>query len=177
MPGGKGKSVGGKATGAKDSSAKSQKSHSAKAGLQVSKIRCCRRRFGCTKRDAPGVEGFVVMRDASRACNHFTCACPKCICSMDPRSATASSRWCAYFWSSFRDVVDDARGLTTAYTAPRIPTTSGAASIAITSMHRLELSGLTLYQFPCGRVKRFLKNNTQNKMRVGAKGKQHRVAF
>jgi len=24
-------------------------------------------------------------------------------------------------------------------------------------------------QFPCGRVKRFLKNNTQNKMRVGAK--------
>lgn len=25
-------------------------------------------------------------------------------------------------------------------------------------------------QFPCGRVKRFLKNNTQNKMRVGAKG-------
>jgi hypothetical protein len=26
------------------------------------------------------------------------------------------------------------------------------------------------HQFPCGRVKRFLKNNTQNKMRVGAKG-------
>ena len=25
-------------------------------------------------------------------------------------------------------------------------------------------------KFPCGRVKRFLKNNTQNKMRVGAKG-------
>jgi histone H2A len=25
------------------------------------------------------------------------------------------------------------------------------------------------FQFPCGRVKRFLKNNTQNKMRVGAK--------
>ena len=25
-------------------------------------------------------------------------------------------------------------------------------------------------QFPCGRVKRFLKNNTQHKMRVGAKG-------
>ncbi|KAJ5349371.1 hypothetical protein N7541_007098 [Penicillium brevicompactum] len=24
-------------------------------------------------------------------------------------------------------------------------------------------------EFPCGRVKRFLKNNTQNKMRVGAK--------
>jgi len=24
-------------------------------------------------------------------------------------------------------------------------------------------------QFPCGRVKRFLKQNTQNKMRVGAK--------
>lgn len=28
---------------------------------------------------------------------------------------------------------------------------------------------LTPFQFPCGRVKRFLKNNTQNKMRVGAK--------
>jgi histone H2A len=28
---------------------------------------------------------------------------------------------------------------------------------------------LTALQFPCGRVKRFLKNNTQNKMRVGAK--------
>jgi hypothetical protein len=27
----------------------------------------------------------------------------------------------------------------------------------------------TIFQFPCGRVKRFLKNNTQNKMRVGAK--------
>lgn len=27
-----------------------------------------------------------------------------------------------------------------------------------------------VFQFPCGRVKRFLKNNTQNKMRVGAKG-------
>jgi len=26
-----------------------------------------------------------------------------------------------------------------------------------------------LLQFPCGRVKRFLKQNTQNKMRVGAK--------
>lgn len=26
-----------------------------------------------------------------------------------------------------------------------------------------------IYQFPCGRVKRFLKQNTQNKMRVGAK--------
>lgn len=26
-----------------------------------------------------------------------------------------------------------------------------------------------LKQFPCGRVKRFLKANTQNKMRVGAK--------
>ena len=25
------------------------------------------------------------------------------------------------------------------------------------------------FQFPCGRVKRFLKANTQNKMRVGAK--------
>ncbi len=25
------------------------------------------------------------------------------------------------------------------------------------------------FQFPCGRVKRFLKQNTQNKMRVGAK--------
>ena len=31
---------------------------------------------------------------------------------------------------------------------------------------------LTPIQFPCGRVKRFLKNNTQNKMRVGAKGTQ-----
>jgi histone H2A len=30
------------------------------------------------------------------------------------------------------------------------------------------------YQFPCGRVKRFLKNNTQNKMRVGAKGMRPR---
>lgn len=29
---------------------------------------------------------------------------------------------------------------------------------------------MVLSQFPCGRVKRFLKNNTQNKMRVGAKG-------
>ena len=28
---------------------------------------------------------------------------------------------------------------------------------------------LTFSQFPCGRVKRFLKQNTQNKMRVGAK--------
>ncbi|KAI9790656.1 MAG: histone H2A.Z [Candelina submexicana] len=28
-------------------------------------------------------------------------------------------------------------------------------------------------QFPCGRVKRFLKNNTQNKMRVGAKGESN----
>ena len=27
----------------------------------------------------------------------------------------------------------------------------------------------SLLQFPCGRVKRFLKANTQNKMRVGAK--------
>src|ERR1700709_2476154 len=33
-----------------------------------------------------------------------------------------------------------------------------------------ETSANTLFfQFPCGRVKRFLKNNTQNKMRVGAK--------
>jgi len=37
MAGGKGKSIGGKATGAKDSTSKSQKSHSAKAGLQVSR--------------------------------------------------------------------------------------------------------------------------------------------
>ncbi len=26
-----------------------------------------------------------------------------------------------------------------------------------------------LFQFPCGRIKRLLKNNTQNKMRVGTK--------
>lgn len=32
-----------------------------------------------------------------------------------------------------------------------------------------------LKQFPCGRVKRFLKNNTQNKMRVGAKGMVERL--
>ncbi len=32
----------------------------------------------------------------------------------------------------------------------------------------LVLTELSL-QFPCGRVKRFLKQNTQNKMRVGAK--------
>lgn len=37
MAGGKGKSIGGKASGAKDSSTKTQKSHSAKAGLQVSR--------------------------------------------------------------------------------------------------------------------------------------------
>ena len=30
-------------------------------------------------------------------------------------------------------------------------------------------ANLRLLQFPCGRVKRFLKANTQNKMRVGAK--------
>ena len=34
---------------------------------------------------------------------------------------------------------------------------------------------LTPAQFPCGRVKRFLKNNTQNKMRVGAKGMSLRL--
>lgn len=38
MPGGKGKSVSGKVTGAKDSGSKNQKSHSAKAGLQVSRL-------------------------------------------------------------------------------------------------------------------------------------------
>ena len=32
---------------------------------------------------------------------------------------------------------------------------------------RAQLTGSS--QFPCGRVKRFLKQNTQNKMRVGAK--------
>jgi histone H2A len=32
-----------------------------------------------------------------------------------------------------------------------------------------ELTNASSIQFPCGRVKRFLKNNTQNKMRVGAK--------
>ena len=42
MPGGKGKSIGGKA-GSKDSAGKAQKSHSAKAGLQVSRciFPCC----------------------------------------------------------------------------------------------------------------------------------------
>lgn len=39
MPGGKGKSIGGKA-GSKDSAGKTQKSHSAKAGLQVSRCLC-----------------------------------------------------------------------------------------------------------------------------------------
>lgn len=32
-----------------------------------------------------------------------------------------------------------------------------------------EIVMLTFLQFPCGRVKRFLKSQTQNKMRVGAK--------
>ncbi|EGD88154.1 histone H2A.Z [Trichophyton rubrum D6] len=31
-------------------------------------------------------------------------------------------------------------------------------------------------QFPCGRVKRFLKNNTRNKMRVGAKAAVYTTA-
>jgi hypothetical protein len=89
MPGGKGKSVGGKATGAKDSSAKSQKSHSAKAGLQVSWT--CSRPLdsGCTERDAPGVEGVVVMRDASVACNDVAYARVSCICYVDARRVTA----------------------------------------------------------------------------------------
>jgi hypothetical protein len=40
-----------------------------------------------------------------------------------------------------------------------------------------EASADVIYvQFPCGRVKRFLKNNTQNKMRVGAKG-QYSILF
>lgn len=36
---------------------------------------------------------------------------------------------------------------------------------------RTSVANVILSQFPCGRIKRFLKNNTQNKMRVGAKGK------
>lgn len=46
---------------------------------------------------------------------------------------------------------------------PHIYTTLGA----LTDSSKINLIPL---QFPCGRVKRFLKNNTQNKMRVGAKG-------
>lgn len=35
--------------------------------------------------------------------------------------------------------------------------------------NRGHIANITCPQFPCGRVKRFLKQNTQNKMRVGAK--------
>lgn len=54
-----------------------------------------------------------------------------------------------------------------------IPSQANAVveSDARSQIHRLWPAWkLTLYsQFPCGRVKRFLKQNTQNKMRVGAK--------
>ncbi|EEH38744.2 histone H2A.Z [Paracoccidioides lutzii Pb01] len=41
--------------------------------------------------------------------------------------------------------------------------------IAISPLRDRGLSMFCSLYFPCGRVKRFLKNNTQNKMRVGAK--------
>lgn len=37
------------------------------------------------------------------------------------------------------------------------------------SLRRITSTDSVALQFPCGRVKRFLKSNTQNKMRVGAK--------
>jgi histone H3/H4 len=49
------------------------------------------------------------------------------------------------------------------YTAPALDC---SYHIASPSIHNTDSS---LRQFPCGRVKRFLKQNTQNKMRVGAK--------
>ena len=45
-----------------------------------------------------------------------------------------------------------------------------AIIIAPRTIYAQKLTGFLHEQFPCGRVKRFLKNNTQNKMRVGAKG-------
>jgi hypothetical protein len=43
------------------------------------------------------------------------------------------------------------------------------ADVFLCSFNNLRQLLTFLFQFPCGRVKRFLKNNTQNKMRVGAK--------
>ena len=154
MAGGKGKSTGGKA-GPKESPAHKQKSHSAKAGLQVSTT-CvsllissfCQRVAHCRLHDSSQIRSVALSPP-------------------DTMSQTARN--------AFKPRYMDVKGV------PKLIAQSAlgfneACRSALPFLVYIHISETTtdspclLNQFPCGRVKRFLKNNTQNKMRVGAKG-------
>ncbi|KAH7347461.1 histone-fold-containing protein [Plectosphaerella cucumerina] len=55
-------------------------------------------------------------------------------------------------------------------------TSGGKAAADATSKKQQSHSTRAGLQFPCGRVKRFLKSNTQGKMRVGAKAAVYTTA-
>ncbi|EGX93872.1 histone H2A [Cordyceps militaris CM01] len=152
MPGGKGKSSGGKSSGGKTSGVEGQKkqqSHSARAGLQDCLVRM-RQIYTIFPSSAHPVP-------PSRT--------PPLVPT--PREA--------------RHIADRCQ-LTDSRRVPELPYTGNCI---LQTRHRQESVGVwgscdpvasvwrsfaqMFRSFPCGRVKRFLKQNTQSKMRVGAK--------
>ncbi len=181
MAGGKGKSSGGKSSGGKTSAAdtpKKQQSHSARAGLQVSSVesRCIPSSLFAHFVPSRGATNRGRENSASDAsAEHPTCP-PSGKQPLDKLKHRA--RRCAHQYGRARHrhkLWDDWR---TRQNRPRSSHSICAGrreSPWRPSFHakcRLALSldaNVSAVQFPCGRVKRFLKANTQNKMRVGAK--------
>ena len=149
MAGGKGKSTGGKA-GPKETTPHKQKSHSAKAGLQVSiTVISLLNSHLCQRRARP--------RRHDSSLGRLVALCPRDTISQTARTAIDP-----------RDRLSRTRHTPCTICASLQQKLPFSLSFSHTS--RVSLTLRAFEQFPCGRVKRFLKNNTQNKMRVGAKG-------
>ena len=175
MAGGKGKSSGGKSSGGKTSAEgnKKQQSHSARAGLQV---RCA---TGSSPLGFPSSLG--VPRRRSITPIHDTPRGPFEV--QDGRPPGRRARW-KFFPRRIAHAVRPVEAVSAVHAAPR-PCARKTVAFAPRRTRlvtpwldtrarpfaptRSMLTAPPHPQFPCGRVKRFLKQNTQNKMRVGAK--------
>ncbi|KND94277.1 Histone H2A.Z [Tolypocladium ophioglossoides CBS 100239] len=171
MPGGKGKSSGGKSSGGKTSAEghKKQQSHSARAGLQV------------RRRSVDGNSGREAMLPCSRV--PATCAirlpshrdaAPRHTLRILTRHGLFRARVAAHDGGESRDTAICIEfGSARLVCAPVLAMPAGLVVACLVGEGRgldaRKRRSICLRLFPCGRVKRFLKQNTQNKMRVGAK--------
>lgn len=162
MAGGKGKSIGGKGAPGKDAAGKTQKSHSAKAGLQVSFIFVLfllMRFQNMVIHYLSTVFAMLLLCDTDTVMKHLELSTftrrVECACLFFVSPEQSLSRFIACIFVAFICRVH----------LSLIP----KSVLLLLCRVKLNLTD-AIEQFPCGRVKRFLKNNTQNKMRVGAKG-------
>ncbi|KJR86825.1 uncharacterized protein SPSK_02599 [Sporothrix schenckii 1099-18] len=172
MAGGKGKSSGGKSSGGKTSAdgPKKQQSHSARAGLQLVACDGTPRYLSRRRSNTPTNYAHIDYRlflDYSRPKQHAT----RCPLEDDAQMYMAMTTCVSLKVSPTRLTKSDRKatiGRETSSPEQLLHVSFPSRSALVTREAYPEPARFSRL-FPCGRVKRFLKANTQNKMRVGAK--------